>query len=48
VIDTANDQVTDTLGVGQDPTYVFVSPDGTHAYVPNIGSNDVTVLAIGR
>jgi molecular chaperone DnaK len=46
VIDTAASRVTATIGVGQTPTDVFLAPDGKHAYVTNISSNDVTVLNI--
>jgi DNA-binding beta-propeller fold protein YncE len=43
-VDTETSKVTATVAVGQTPTDVFVAPDGKHAYVTNISSNDVTVL----
>ncbi|HEY1973064.1 MAG TPA: YncE family protein, partial [Pseudonocardia sp.] len=47
VIDTATNNVTATITVGQSPTNVFVAPDGKHAYVTNISSDNVTVLNTG-
>ena len=36
--------ITATIGVGQDPLEVAVSPDGTRAYVTNESSDTVSVL----
>ena len=38
VLDTANNTVTATVNVGNEPSGVAVSPDGTKVYVANSGS----------
>jgi YVTN family beta-propeller protein len=45
VIDTATNTVVTTVGVGNTPEEVAVTPDGKHAYVTNSGSNNVSVIA---
>ena len=47
VIDTATNTVTATIPVGSGPTAVAVSPDGSLAYVTNIGDGTVSVISIG-
>ena len=44
VIDTSNNTVTATVGVGTYPLGVSVSPDGTKVYVANEGGNTVSVI----
>jgi YVTN family beta-propeller protein len=44
VIDTATNTVVATVPVGSDPFAVAVTPDGTHVYVANNGSNNVSVI----
>ncbi|WP_285509660.1 IPT/TIG domain-containing protein, partial [Streptomyces sp. NBRC 13847] len=44
VIDTATNSVIGTIAVGQGPTGVAVSPDGTRAYTTNSDSNTVSVI----
>jgi YVTN family beta-propeller protein len=44
VIGTATNTVVATVPVGSFPYGVAVTPDGTHAYVANQGSNDVSVI----
>jgi len=36
--------ITATIGVGENPTGVVISPDGTKVYVLNSGSNSVSVI----
>ena len=45
VIKTANRAVVATIPVGNEPLGVAFTPDGTQAYVANIGSNTVSVIA---
>jgi YVTN family beta-propeller protein len=46
VIDTATNTVMTTVPVGSFPFVgVAITPDGTHAYVANGGSNNVSVIA---
>jgi YVTN family beta-propeller protein len=44
VIDTATNQVTATIAVGNAPAEVAIAPDGSKAYVANTGSNTVSVI----
>ncbi len=44
VIDTNNNTVLTTIGVGSNPNGVAVSPNGTLAYVANADSNTVSVI----
>ncbi len=44
VIDTATNNVTATVNVGNHPYGVAVKPDGTRVYVTNSGSNNVSVI----
>jgi YVTN family beta-propeller protein len=44
VIDPATNTVVATVGVGAIPVHVSISPDGTHAYVTNAGSNSVSII----
>jgi YVTN family beta-propeller protein len=44
VIDTATNTVVATVPVGNAPTAVAVTPDGTKAYVTNYGSASVSVI----
>lgn len=44
VIDTETNSVTATLGVGQNPVGVAVSPDGRAVYVTNLSSGTVSVI----
>ncbi len=44
VIDTASGLVTASIPVGSEPIGVAVSPDGSHVYVTNFGSNTVSVI----
>ena len=44
MIDTASNMVVATVPVGSSPYGVAVTPDGKHAYVANIGSNNVSVI----
>jgi DNA-binding beta-propeller fold protein YncE len=43
-IDAASNTVVATVPVGQLPTGVAVTPDGTHAYVTNQVSDSVSVI----
>ncbi len=45
VINAANDLVTKTIAVGNDPYGIIVSPDGKTLYVSNLQSNSVSVIA---
>ena len=45
MIKTANRAVVATIPVGNGPAGVAFTPDGTHAYVANFGSNTVSVIA---
>jgi len=44
VIDTANDKVVDTIDVGDSPSGIAITPDGSSAYVANLDSGDVSVI----
>jgi len=44
VIDTASNTVVSTIGVGQRPLGVAITPDGSRAYVVNRVSNSVSVI----
>ena len=44
VIDTATNNVTATVTVGNNPFGVAVTPDGTKVYVANRVSNNVSVI----
>ncbi len=44
VIDTASNTVTATVGVGDGPFGVAVTPDGTRVYVANYGGGTVSVI----
>jgi YVTN family beta-propeller protein len=44
VIDTSTNTVAETVGVGDSPWGVAITPDGTRAYVANNGSNAVSVI----
>jgi YVTN family beta-propeller protein/parallel beta-helix repeat protein len=44
VIDTATNNVVDTVNVGSNPFGVAVSPDGTNVYITNLGSGNVSVI----
>jgi YVTN family beta-propeller protein len=44
VIDATVNNVVATIGVHQRPYFIAVAPDGKRAYVPNSGSNTVSVL----
>jgi YVTN family beta-propeller protein len=44
VIDATKNSVVATIGVHQRPYFIAVAPDGRRAYVPNSGSNTVSVL----
>ena len=44
VIDTTTNTVVATIGVGDAPVGVAVSPDGTRAYVTNFNSDTVSVI----
>jgi YVTN family beta-propeller protein len=44
VIDTASNNVVATIPVGQSPTAVAITPDGTHAYVTNLTDGTVSVI----
>jgi len=46
VIDTASKQVVATVaGVGYGPLAIAITPDGNYAYVTNLGSNTISVIA---
>ncbi len=46
VIDMTTNTVTDTIttGIGSDPVYVAVSPNGQYAFVSNLGGNTLSVI----
>ena len=44
VIDTATNTVVDTVGVGDEPRGIAITPDGSRAYVTNYGSDNVSVI----
>ena len=44
MIDTATNKMVATVAVGTFPFAVAVTPDGTHAYVTNEFSNNVSVI----
>src|SRR5262249_9937833 len=46
VIDTATNTVVATVGVGNSPLGVAITPDGARAYVTNYGSHTVSVIDI--
>jgi YVTN family beta-propeller protein len=46
VVDTADNSVVTTLGVGTLPGGVAVSPDGSRAYVANRGSNTLSIIDV--
>jgi YVTN family beta-propeller protein len=54
VVDTETNTVIETIPVGEGPRSVAVTPDGTRAYVPNIGfdiggttpNDSVSVIAV--
>ncbi|MBI4490796.1 MAG: beta-propeller fold lactonase family protein [Deltaproteobacteria bacterium] len=48
VINAATLKVEEPIKVGKKPYWVAVSPDGRMAYVTNSGSNDVSVVELGR
>jgi YVTN family beta-propeller protein len=48
VINTGNNTVVATIPVGQEPTGVSITPDGTHAYVTNSFDNTVSVIDTAR
>jgi YVTN family beta-propeller protein len=43
-IDTADNTVAATVPVGRFPAGVAVTPDGKHAYVTNLNSNNVSLI----
>jgi YVTN family beta-propeller protein/probable HAF family extracellular repeat protein len=43
---SSNSPVVVTLPVGTTPHGLVVSPDGTHVYVANLGSNDISVIDV--
>jgi YVTN family beta-propeller protein len=45
VIDTASNIVVATVAAGIEPFGVAITPDGTQAYVTNVVSNTVSVIA---
>ncbi|MGH6848189.1 MAG: YncE family protein [Methylocella sp.] len=45
VIDTVANTVVATIPVGSLPIGIAITKDGTHAYVVNDGSNNVSVIA---
>jgi YVTN family beta-propeller protein len=47
VLDTGSGTITHTIPVGQVPSDVTITPDGTMAYVANTGDNTVSVLDLG-
>ena len=48
VINAATLKVEEPITVGKKPYWVAVSPDGRMAYVTNSGSNDVSVVELGK
>jgi YVTN family beta-propeller protein len=44
VVNTTNNEVTNTIPVGTSPSGVSVSPDGSKVYVANSASNNVSVI----
>lgn len=46
VIDTVDNAVVTTIGVGSSPGGVAVSPDGSRAYVANRGSNSLSIIDV--
>ena len=44
VINTATNKVINTIGAGQNPVCVSVSPDGTRAFIGNFDGHSVTVI----
>lgn len=46
VIDTVDNSVVTTIGVGTSPGGVAVSPDGSRAYVANRGSNTLSIIDV--
>jgi YVTN family beta-propeller protein len=44
VIETSSNTVTDTVIVGDTPTYVAITPDGQFAYVTNMNDNTISVI----
>jgi YVTN family beta-propeller protein len=44
IIDTATNEVTETVNVGSKPFGVAVSPDGAYVYIANWGSSNVSVI----
>ncbi len=44
VLDTVTDKVIDSIGVGDSPSWIDVTPDGALVYVGNGNSNDVSVI----
>ena len=44
MISTATNTVVNTIAVGATPITVAITPNGTSAYVPNDGSNNVSVI----
>lgn len=48
VINAATLKVEEPIPVGKKPYWIAVSPDGRMAYVTNSGSNDVSVVELGK
>jgi len=46
VIDVATGTVSNTIGIGNNPGGVAITPDGTKAYVTNYGGNTVSVIDV--
>jgi DNA-binding beta-propeller fold protein YncE len=46
VIDTDTETVTATIPTGKSPTSIAVLPDGSAAYVSNLGDGTLSVLKI--
>ncbi len=46
VINTSTNTVVNTVPVGTRPQGIAVSPDGSHVYVANSGSNTVSVITV--
>ena len=47
VIDTSTNTVIATVGVGHGPLGVAITPDGSRAYVANVGSSSISVINTG-
>ncbi len=48
MIDTGTNTVVETIDVGIGPFRVAITPDGSRAYVTNLGDDTVSVIAFDR